>query len=475
MSKRFKNEDTKVQPQHKYKGILHPPRASRIREDDLTVYGRQAEKKVSFGLANLLEKLPFFRGYGVKNKGITAEKGKQQFTPARRHSSSVDYSTSRYQSATAPRSTGRMQSPRNSSGKGKFTDRFVWNTLIVCIAVVVVSVIAIPTSFAKPATKISLNDGGRVMEAETAALTVGEFLQDNMISIGEDDLLEIDPGAPIAEGMEILIRRAMPVTVNTGQNSITVNMVSGTVQDALDKAGVFPAETDEVYPSRDTFVRSGMKIDHIVVTTDTRAEYREIPYEKETKEDPDLEKGKTEIRQEGETGEYEIIFAQVYKNGKLMPEEVQSEQTVKEPVTEITAVGTYVPPPPKKKVKISEIHKGSSGSSGGGGGKVEGAGTLPDGVSYQYAVGVQVTAYCDACNSGSSTASGSAPSQGTVAASLSQFPMGTKLFIPGYGYGRVEDTGGFGSGIIDVFLPGRSSCTCGSDWGRRNLTIYVLS
>lgn len=52
------------------------------------------------------------------------------------------------------------------------------------------------------------------------------------------------------------------------------------------------------------------------------------------------------------------------------------------------------------------------------------------------------------------TASGTAARRGTIAADTSVFPLGTVLWVPGYGYGRVEDRG---SGIrgyhIDLFFP----------------------
>jgi 3D (Asp-Asp-Asp) domain-containing protein len=270
--------------------------------------------------------------------------------------------------------------------------------------------------------------------------------------------------------MEILIRRAIPVSVHSGDQPITINMVTGTVQDALDKAGVHPAEHDEVYPSPDTYIRPGMKIEHIVVEVKNRAEYREIPYGKDTREDKDLEKGKTEVSQEGENGETELIFEQIYKNGMMTSEELISEVVTKEPVTEITSVGTYVAPPPKKTVKISEIKK----SGGSGGGQVSGPTTLDDGVQAIYSVEVYVTAYCSACNGGTRTSSGAYASYGTIAASTSQFPFGTKLFVPGYGYGVVQDTGGFSAGTIDVYLGEREVCNCGNEWNTGYRTVYVI-
>lgn len=40
------------------------------------------------------------------------------------------------------------------------------------------------------------------------------------------------------------------------------------------------------------------------------------------------------------------------------------------------------------------------------------------------------------------TASGAPARDGTIAADTSIFPFGTVMYIPGYGYGRVEDRGG---------------------------------
>jgi 3D (Asp-Asp-Asp) domain-containing protein len=43
---------------------------------------------------------------------------------------------------------------------------------------------------------------------------------------------------------------------------------------------------------------------------------------------------------------------------------------------------------------------------------------------------------------------------GTIAADTSIYPYGTVMYIPGYGYGRVEDTGGAVKGQhIDLYRP----------------------
>ncbi len=52
------------------------------------------------------------------------------------------------------------------------------------------------------------------------------------------------------------------------------------------------------------------------------------------------------------------------------------------------------------------------------------------------------------------TSSGSRVRPGSIAADTSIYPYGTIMYIPGYGYGRVEDTGGAIKGRhIDLYRP----------------------
>lgn len=69
------------------------------------------------------------------------------------------------------------------------------------------------------------------------------------------------------------------------------------------------------------------------------------------------------------------------------------------------------------------------------------------------------------------TASGTRARRGTLAADTSLFPFGTIMYVPGYGYGRVEDRGGDIVGYrLDLFFPRHSEAV---DWGRANKTVQV--
>lgn len=61
----------------------------------------------------------------------------------------------------------------------------------------------------------------------------------------------------------------------------------------------------------------------------------------------------------------------------------------------------------------------------------------------------------------------------TIAVDPSIIPLGTKVYIPGYGEAIAADTGGAIKGhIIDLFLNSEDECI---NWGRQNVTLYVLA
>lgn len=73
---------------------------------------------------------------------------------------------------------------------------------------------------------------------------------------------------------------------------------------------------------------------------------------------------------------------------------------------------------------------------------------------------------------GKKTATGTCPSRGTVAVDPEVIPLGTKLYIEGYGEAVAEDTGGLVKGnIIDLYFPTESECW---EFGRRQVEVRIL-
>lgn len=64
------------------------------------------------------------------------------------------------------------------------------------------------------------------------------------------------------------------------------------------------------------------------------------------------------------------------------------------------------------------------------------------------------------------------PRDGTIAADTRHYPFGTRMYVPGYGWGRVEDRGGAikGPTRIDLFFDSHQDAL---HWGRRKLPVQI--
>lgn len=79
---------------------------------------------------------------------------------------------------------------------------------------------------------------------------------------------------------------------------------------------------------------------------------------------------------------------------------------------------------------------------------------------------------------GTLTATGTSPVRNenglsTIAVDPSVIPLGSLLYIDGYGYAIAEDTGGSIKGnIIDLYLNSYDECI---NWGRQNVSVYLIA
>lgn len=374
-----------------------------------------------------------------------------------------------------------------------------------CAAFLILCVTLLPSFILPKERTITLNDAGRIIEAKTTCETVGEFLEENGVTVSDEDYIEVSTAAPVEEGMEIVIRRAMPLTIVQGDDTYEVKMIAGTVQDAIEQSGLDIGEDDEVYPSVDTYIKPSMTINLIEVDVEYVTEQEKLYFKEITKNDDTLAKGKTKVVQDGKEGLQENKIKVVYKNGTEVSRELVSSEVVSEPVDKITHIGTYVEVKKEEKPESNDSKKDSSKNNDKNDSKKDSnkdkeysidingemdevpktsdiySDTLyehknqpkPSASIIKKAIVIdQVTAYT---HTGNRTATGTWPKIGTIAADPEFLSYGTKVYVPGYGYGRIEDTGGFRHADhtqLDLFMDTNQDCL---NWGRkRNLKIYIL-
>lgn len=72
---------------------------------------------------------------------------------------------------------------------------------------------------------------------------------------------------------------------------------------------------------------------------------------------------------------------------------------------------------------------------------------------------------------GSPCANGNYPTRGYTVA-CNSLPLGTRIYIEGYGEYVVEDRGGMGGGVIDIYLGDPDECI---QFGRRSANVYIVN
>lgn len=106
------------------------------------------------------------------------------------------------------------------------------------------------------------------------------------------------------------------------------------------------------------------------------------------------------------------------------------------------------------------------------------SGTLSRGMSksmsYSQVLSMQSTAYAgDGVTASGTPTNRDIDGYSTIAVDPRVIPLGSRVYVEGYGYAIAEDTGGAIKGnIIDVFFYSESEAR---SWGRRSVTVYILN
>ncbi len=260
-----------------------------------------------------------------------------------------------------------------------------------------------------------------------------------------------------------------PVYVTCGDQTFTVEFTQGTVADALMLAGFTPDSDDYVEPSLDTIITETIYVDFTKVDYVSGSYTEAIAFDTKTVYTDNKDKGVTELTQKGVNGSREVVYTEKLVNGVSLEKTVTETKVLTNPVSEIKTVGTKV-----KAIKTSA--------------DVEDISTLPvpftieldangNPVNYKSKTTVRATAYT---YTGNNCSTGVAPQPGYIAVNPKVIPYGTKMYIKSpdgsvvYGYAVAADTGGFIRRYptgVDLFMSTKSACT---NFGVRNMEIYIL-
>lgn len=307
------------------------------------------------------------------------------------------------------------------------------------------------------AKKITITVDGKKQTIQTTADQVSEILAEAKIEVSEQDKLTPGLDAKVGPDTNIAIEKAFQVTLVDGVNEMKVWSTSTTVADFLKQQEIQMNEFDRVEQRMDELVIPNDVIQVVRVEKVTDVVEAATNFAVETRKDKNLLKGKEKVVQEGKKGSIKRTYEIISENGKPVARILKGEEVISEPAKKVVAVGT--------KIVTASVSRGTNTSSN--------SSSEPGGKEF-YVSATAYTAYCNGCSG--ITATGidlrSNPHLKVIAVDPRVIPLGSKVWVEGYGYAVAGDTGGAIKGMkIDLFMPTTDQAF---GFGRRQVRIKVL-
>lgn len=327
--------------------------------------------------------------------------------------------------------------------------------LLITLALLIFLVMA---GFTFPEENVVFSLDGKARQVRTKAKNVTGFLKEQNVIYRDQDFVFPPLSASIEEGTEIIVRHARPITVELNGKKKKLFTLASTVDEALREAGIELETADQITPGLDVQIVKNLPIVITKATSSLDACRVSIPYQTVTQNDNSIPKGSAEVVQEGKEGVAIQIFDVKSMEGQEIGRDLKTERMVCSPVEEVVKVGTkqvYRAKPAPAKVAAASTPVSAPSGGGGGGGKWV----------------MKASAYSPGNGCGYTTATGRRAQQGVVAVDPRVIPLGTKLYIEGYGEAIAGDTGGAIKGNrIDLCYNSESQCVA---FGRQDVVVHV--
>lgn len=305
--------------------------------------------------------------------------------------------------------------------------------------------------------KICIDDNWSLVKTDEE--NVQDFLNSQGIILNEKDIINVSLDTEITDNIRIIIQKAVTVNFNfTSGETISLTTSAGTIGTAINELS---KQTGKNYKLADgqsssTKLQDDMDIDLLVYEEAFTTIQEEISYSTQTIENDKLLVGTQNVKTSGVNGVKEIVTKDLYLEGELVSSETVSETILSEPINEVIEIGTK-----EQSSNTISTEKGTF--------VVEKEFTMK---SSAYTSSVECTGKTPADSGYGVTASGMKAQYGVVAVDPNVIPLGTKLYIEGYGYAVAGDTGGAIKGNkIDLYFNTYSEAI---NYGVRQVKVYVL-
>jgi uncharacterized protein YabE (DUF348 family)/3D (Asp-Asp-Asp) domain-containing protein len=295
---------------------------------------------------------------------------------------------------------------------------------------------------------------GREILTTSSRPTVAMALREAGIQVRFGDRVRPGDDAAIESGARVELQRAHAITIALPGEHRVIYALESTLGEALAASGISLPVGAITDPSADTPVTAELSVRVIQLSSSSSEEREYIASDVVYEEDASLAPGETRTI-EGNDGvrvrRYDVNYVDGVEAGRALIDEYWDPEPI----------DTIVYHPPERPAPAAPPPSDPGG--------------IPAGAT---TLRVWATWY-NAASSGRSpndpyygiTATGVRVTYGVVAVDPNVIPLGTRMYIPGYGYGVAADTGGAVKGyIIDLGYPDGVAV----DWQTGWIDIYVL-
>ena len=312
----------------------------------------------------------------------------------------------------------------------------------LAIISILLLVAILTTGFIGAQNKVTIVADGEKFQIETVEKDPLIILEQANIQLGPNDDYRLSTKT-LTSGTTIRVLRAIPVIVTYQGETKEIIVAKLTVREVLDSLGV-PKENVKLNLNDTLHIVSGLKIEAVVVSEEICDREITQPFEIIKEPNPQMEKGAEKILQEGQNGFKTAKVRVFYEDGKEVNAEILSESVTTVMKPQIISVGT------RDTIQTSR-------------------GDMRFKKSYY----MEATAYLPTDGGGHGiTATGVRARHGIVAVDPRVIPLGSYVYIEGYGIALAADTGGAIKGHkIDLCM---ESLTDALNFGRRTIQVYLL-